>query len=157
MKLIGMNQLRFIRGIEEIIHFVHSTTSSSNLSSLRDSLKYLNKGGNLAIYPSGTMSGSGLKEYPWKNGINNFILHSSYVVPMWFSGPNHEGIYNILARYESTKNLRRVFSLRETWIKRGKTITLNIGEPITSEKLINIKDTKDRMRYLRNAAEVLKV
>jgi putative hemolysin len=110
------------------------------------------------IYPSGTMSGPGLREYPWKNGINAFISHSSYVVPMWFSGPNHEGIYNLLARSEKTERLRRAFSLREAWNKEGKTISLNIGEPISSKWLMKEKkDPKERMQYLRNAAEALKI
>ena len=157
LKVIAMNQLRFIKGLEEILTFVHSTSSGSNLSSLRDSLRYIDNGGNLAIYPSGNMSGSGLKEYPWKNEIASFISHSSYVVPMWFSGPNHEKIYNFLARHEKTENLRRVYSLREAWSKKGKTITLNIGKPICSEELMNIKDNKERIQYLRECAETLRV
>lgn len=157
LKVIAMNQLRFIKGIEEILTFVHSTTSSSNISSLRDSLRYLENGGNLAIYPSGNMSGPKLKEYPWKNGIAPFISHSSYVVPMWFSGPDHEKIYNLLARSKKTEKLRRIFSLREAWIKRGKTITLNIGKPIPSEELMNIKDNKERIQYLRECADALRV
>jgi len=157
LKVIAMNQLRFIKGLEEILTFVHSTSSGSNLSSLRDSLRYLEDRGNLAIYPSGNMSGSGLKEYPWKNGIAGFISYSSYVIPMWFSGPNHEGLYNLLARNEKTEKLRRVFSLRGAWNKRGKTITLNIGKPIRSEDLMNIKDNKERIQYLRECAETLRV
>ncbi len=157
LKVIAMNQLRFIKGLEEILTFVHSTTSSSNLSSLRDSLRYLENGGNLAIYPSGSMSGPGLKEYPWKNKMARFILYSSYVVPMWFSGPNHEGLYNLLARHEKTEKFRRVVSLRGAWNKRGKTIILNIGKPIYSDELMKIKDSKDRIQYLRECAETLKV
>ena len=78
-----MNQLRFIKGIDEILQFVHSTTSSSNLKTLRESINYINNGGNLAICPAGTMSGPGLREYPWKNEITPFISHSEYVVPVW--------------------------------------------------------------------------
>lgn len=157
MKVIGMNQLKFIKGIEEVIHFVHSTTSGSNLSSLRDSLKYMNEGGNLAIYPSGIMSGPKLKEYPWKNEIAPFISHSSYVVPIWTSGPNHEGLYNLFARFKKTEKLRRVLSFREAWNKQGKKIILNIGKPIPSECLMNIKEGKERIDYLRRCAENLKV
>lgn len=160
IKVIGMNQLKFIKGIEEILLFVHSTSEGSNLSSLRKALNYIDEGGNLAIYPSGSMSGPKLREYSWKNGITHFISHSSYIVPMWFSGPNHEKIYNLLARNEKTEKLRRVFSLREAWIKKGKTITLKIGEPIPSEWLMDkskLKDSKDRIQYLRRYAENLKV
>jgi len=157
MKVIGMNQLKFIKGIEEILHFVHATTSSSNLSSLRDAIRYIEEGGNLAIYPSGSMSKPRLKEYPWNNGIFPFISHSSYVVPMWFSGPDHEKIYNFLARHEKTENLRRIFSFRESWNKKGKTITLNIGNSIPSEELVKIKDSKERIQYLRECAETLKI
>ncbi|MFH1503216.1 MAG: 1-acyl-sn-glycerol-3-phosphate acyltransferase [Candidatus Diapherotrites archaeon] len=157
IKVIAMNQLKFIKGIEEILHFVHATTSSSNLSSLRDSLRYIEVGGNLAIYPSGTMSGPKLKEYPWENGIAPFISHSSYIVPMWFSGPDHEKIYNFLGRHKKTEKLRRIFSFREAWNKQGKTIVLNIGKPISSEELLKIKDGKERIHYLRECAEDLKI
>jgi putative hemolysin len=158
IKVIAMNQLKFIKGIEEILLFVHSTSSGSNLSSLRDSLRYIDEGGNLAIYPSERgMSGPRLREYPWRNGISPFISHSSYVVPMWFSGPDHEKVYNLLAKNKKTEKLRRAFSFREAWIKKGKTITLNIGEPIPSEKLMNIKDSKERVQYLRKKAEDLKI
>jgi len=158
MKIIGMNQLRAIKGIEEVIYFVNSTSSASNLKSLKDSLEYLENGGNLAIYPSGTPSGSGLKEYPWKNGIKHFLSSSSYVVPMWVSGPDHERIYNLLARHEKTEKLRRVFSFREAWNKSGKTIYLNIGNPLPSEWLMyEFKDGNERTEYLRRCAENLKV
>ncbi len=156
LKIIAMNQLKFIKGIEEILTFIHSTTSSSNINSLRNSLKYLENGGNLAVYPSGTISGPGLKEYPWKNEIARFIPYSSYVVPMWFSGPNHEGIYNLFARHKKTEKLRRIFSIRDAWNKKGKTIILNIGEPISSEELMKIKDNEEKVLYLRRYAEYLK-
>jgi putative hemolysin len=158
IKFVAMNQLRFIKGIEEILHFVNTTTSSSNLRSLRESINYLNNGGNLAICPSGTMSGPGLREYPWENEITPFISHSSYVVPMWISGPNHEGLYNLFARFEKTKKLRRVLSFREAWNKPGKTVYLKIGKPIPSEWLMSeIKGGKERIQYLRRCAENLKV
>jgi len=157
IKFVAMNQLRFIEGIEEILHFVHSTTSSSNLKTLRDSINYLNNGGNLAICPAGTMSGAGIKEYPWKNEISPFISHSEYVVPVWTSGPNHEGLYNLFARFNKTEKLRRVLSLREAWNKEGKNIYINIGEPISSKELMKIKDSKERMQYLRKKAEALKI
>jgi hypothetical protein len=158
IKFVAMNQLRFIKGIDEILHFVHCTTSSSNIKTLRDSINYLNSGGNLAICPAGSMSGSGLQEYPWKNEMAPFISHSKYVVPVWTSGPNHEGLYNLLARFEKIEKLRRVLSLREAWNKEGKDIYINIGNPIPSKWIINeIKDGKSRMEYLERCAEALKV
>lgn len=157
IKFVAMNQLRFIKGIDEILHFVHCTTSSSNIRVLRNSIDYLDNQGNLAICPAGTMSGSGLKEYAWKNEMTPFISHSKYVVPVWISGPNHEGLYNLLARSKKTEKLRRVLSLREAWNKEGKNIYINIGEPISSKELIKIKDSKERIQYLRKKAEALKI
>lgn len=158
LKLIGMNQLRFIKGIEEILYFVHSTTHSSNFSVLKESLKYLDKGGNLAICPSGTMSGRHLREYPWENTLASYIKHSSYVIPMWFSGPDHEGIYNLLASNKKTENFRRAFSLREAWNKSGKNVYLRVGKPIPSGELLSQKkDAKERIQYLRDVAESLKI
>jgi len=158
IKFVAMNQLRFIKGIDEILHFVHCTTSSSNIKTLKDSISYLNNGGNLAICPAGAMSGSGLKEYSWKNEMTPFISHSEYVVPVWTSGPNHEGLYNLLARSKKTEKLRRVLSLREAWNKEGKDIYIKIGKPIPSKWIMSeIKDGKSRMEYLKKCAEALKI
>jgi len=156
MRVIGMNQLRFINGIEKVVYFVNSTSSCSNRYSLRGSIEYLDNGGSLAIYPSKTISGFKLKEYPWKNKIASFIEHSSYVIPLWFSGPDHENIYNFLANHKKTEKFRRIFSFREAWNKIGETITLNIGNSIPSKDLMK-KDSKERIQYLRDCAEALKI
>jgi len=159
LKLVGMNQLRFIKGIEKVVYFVHSTVKRRNLGSIRESLRYLDKGGNLAIYPSGGMSKAGLREYPWKSGLGIFVSHSSYVVPMWFSGPDHAMMYNFLSKIKIKKieKLRRVLSLREVWNKVGQTIVLNIGKPISSEELKERGNIEERVQYLRQKAESLKV
>jgi len=157
MKLIGMDQLRLIKGIEEVVYFVNSTNRAANKAYLRGALNYLNNEGNLVIYPSGTISGANLREYEWQNGINHFLSHSSYVTPIWFSGPGHEAIYNLLARREKTKRMRNLFSLRSAWNKNGKEVVLKIGLPIPSEYLMDIKDGKERVEYLRRCAENLKV
>jgi hypothetical protein len=84
------------------------------------------------------MSKAGLEEYPWKKSLGTFVSHSEYVVPMWFSGPNHAKMYNLLAKIKRTEKLRRVFSLRETWNKVGETIILNIGEAIRSAECLKV-------------------
>ncbi len=163
LKIIVMNQLRFIEGLEKIAIFVHSTVKGPNIAALRESLKHLDEGGDLAIYPSGRMSKAGLKEYPWKKGLENFVSHSSYVVPMWFSGPNHATIYNFLSKLKITEGLRRAFSLREVCYNVGNNFVLNIGKPISSEKLIKPEEPKEKRYYrkmrqsLREKAEALKV
>ena len=157
LKIVGMNQLRLIKGIEEVVYFVHSTVKRINLGSVRESLRYVSNGGDLAIYPSGGMSKAGLREYPWKSSLGTFVSHSSYVVPMWFSGPDHAKIYNLLAKNKRTEELRRIFSLREIWNKAGQTVVLNIGEPIRSEELREIGNTQEKVQYLRQKAEGLKV
>ncbi len=157
LKVIAMNQLKFINGIKEVIYFVHSTVKGINLSSVRESLRYVSNGGDLAIYPSGKMSKEGLGEYPWKKGLETFISRSAYVVPMWFSGPDHEKIYNLLAKFKRTEKLRRVLSLREVWNKAGQTVVLNIGKPIIPEELKKRRNTEERIQHLRDKAEALKV
>jgi len=158
IKVVATQNLKFIKGIEEALNFVYPKSGlNSNLSSLRNSLEFINSGGNLAIYPSGVPSGPGLEEYPWKNGIAPFISRSSYVIPIWFSGPDHGEIYNFLAKYKKTENLRKILSVREAWDKKGETIILNIGKPIRSGELMKIKDSKERIQYLRGKAEALKI
>lgn len=157
LKIIASNQLQIIKGIEDVVYFVHSTVKKLNLSSVRQSLRYVNNGGDLAIYPSGGMSKEGLKESLWKNSLGTFISYSSRVVPMWLSGPDHGKIYNFLAKNKRTEKLKGIFSLREMWNKAGEKIVLNIGKSVESEELKEIGDTKEKVQYLRQVAEDLKV
>ena len=157
LKIIATNQLRFIKGIEKKVYFVNSKIKKINSDSIKGALKYLDEGGDLAIYPAGKISKEGLKDYPWKNGSGIFIPHSYYVVPMWFSGPNHAKVYNFLAKFKKTEKLRGIFSLREAWNKAGETIVLNIGKPIRAEKLKEMRNNGERVQYLRQTAENLKI
>jgi len=147
LKVITMNQLKFVKGLEEAVYFVDS---------IRKSLRYLDEGGDLALYPSGGMSKANLEEYPWKNGLEKFISRSSSVVPMWFSGPDHAKIYNFFAK-SKREELKNIFSLDGIWNKEGETVILNIGKPISSKKLKEIEDPEERVQHLRDIAENLKV
>ncbi|MBM3228379.1 hypothetical protein FJZ20_00630 [Candidatus Pacearchaeota archaeon] len=157
LKIIAMNQLKFIKGIEDIIYFVHSTAKKLDLGSVRKSLNYLKKEGDLAIYPSRRMSGEGLKEYPWRKGLGTLALYAPCIVPMWFSGPDHCKEYNFLARHRATEKLRRLFTFKEAWNKEGKTVVLNIGEPIESNTIKEMRKPQERVQYLRQIAESLRV
>ncbi len=147
LKVITMNQLKFIKGLEEVVYFVDS---------IRKSWRYLDDGGDLALYPSGGMSKANLEEYSWKNGLEKFISRSSSVVPMWFSGPDHSKIYNFFAK-SKREELKNIFSLDEIWNKEGETVVLNIGKPISSEKLKEVGDPEEIVQHLREKAEALKV
>ncbi|HUW43451.1 MAG TPA: 1-acyl-sn-glycerol-3-phosphate acyltransferase [Bacillota bacterium] len=157
LKVIVRNHLKFIKGIEKEVYFVTSKKKKINLSSIRGALRHLDNGGDLALYPSGKESKKNLKEYPWNNGLETFISHSNYVVPMWFSGPDHAKIYDLLSRFKKTEKLRSIFSLREAWNKEGKTVVLNIGKPIKSSELKERKDIPEKGEYLRKIAETLKI
>jgi len=157
LKVIVKDHFEFIKEIEKEVYFVPSKGEKTNLSSIRSYLKYLDDGGDLAIYPSGRISNAGLKEYPWKNGLKNLITHSSNIVPMWFSGPNHAKAYNFFSKFKKTEKLRNIFSLKELWNKEGKRVILNIGKPIKSSELKERKDIKEKGEYLRKIAETLKV
>jgi 1-acyl-sn-glycerol-3-phosphate acyltransferase len=156
LRVIGMNQLRAIKGIEKIVYFVHSTAKKINFGSLKKPLRYIQDGGDLAIFPSGRMSKAGLEEYPWKN-LRIFLSYSSKVVPMWISGPSHGILYNVLATFKKTEQSRRIFSFNETWNKKGKKIVLNIGKALSSTELRGKKDNGKIVQSIREAAEALKV
>lgn len=155
LKVIGMNQLKAIKGIEDIVCFVRST-KKDNIFAHREPINYLRKRGDLAIYPSGRMSKAGLKEYEWQSLIS-FLSFSSYVVPMWFSGPDHGMLYNLSSIFK--EQARRVFSFRETFNKKGKKVILNIGEKIkiNHEELRKKKNNGEIVQYLKREAEALKV
>ena len=157
-KVVASQNLKIIKGIEEVISFVSSgNCKKSDFSCLRNSLKYLDNGGNLAVYPSGSSGGAELKEYPWKTGIIPLVAHSSQVVPMWLSGPDNGTMYNFLARHKMTENLREILGIRALWGKEGNKIVLNVGKPLRSKDIMSIENKEDRIKYLRGCAENLAI
>lgn len=164
MKIIGTHKLKIIKGIEKVICFVDTPPdefkvvhTESNIGSLRNALRHLKNGGDLVLYPAGSMSGPKLRDAPWNNSLGRFASRADYVIPMWFSGPNHEKIYNTLARYKKTDSWKNLLSFREAWNKEGETVVLKIGKPIDTDYLKEMGNNGQVTEYLRREAEKLKV
>jgi putative hemolysin len=173
LKFVGTHVLRMIRNIEDIVIFVDLPVTGSeekafrqseikpNISSVREVMKYFQSGGYLTIFPSGQPSGPGLKDYPWMSSLGKLSTlvterYAGCIVPMWFSGPDHDYLYSHLAK--EAPELRQIAGLRNAWNLSGKTITLNIGKPIYKNDFEKISsDNGKRTAYLRQKAEGLKL
>ena len=164
LKIIAEYKVNMLNGIKKVAFLIDNenefriTSKKSNMASSREILTYMKNGGDLTFFASGTISGPGLREYEWKNGLERLAKHCEYVVPTWFSGPDHELIYNILASNKKTNSLRNVLSLRETWNKKGKTIFFKIGKPISKKELNEVGfDNGKVTQYIREKCEELKI
>jgi 1-acyl-sn-glycerol-3-phosphate acyltransferase len=153
LRLLVSNNLKIIEGIEEVVDFI----SSSDKTSLRKPLRYLRDGGDLAIFPAGSVSKPRLREFEWKNGFKVMTSYCNQVVPTWISGPDHGRIYNLLSRSNKTSGLRHVLIARESWNKKGETLTLNIGSPLETEFLRELGDNGEIGEYIRRASESLRL
>lgn len=162
LKIIGTHLLKMVKGIDKTVLFVDSSGNSFRNTplkqyhnSIRNALDALHNGGSLATFPSGQISRENLREYPWNNSLGRLARHADSVVPMWFSGPDHCRFYNFIAK--KNHDIRNVLSFVEAWNKKGKTITLSIGKPISREEISKLgKEKEEITKHIRQKAEELK-
>jgi len=156
-KVVGGGFFKMIQGLEKELFLVHNSDSkyTNPFSGLKEIFHYLQQGGNLGIFPSGKTSGPKLKECKWNSGLARLAQYSNYVVPMWFSGPDHGTTYNFLSRFFPSLKIALAFT--EAWDKKGKHIELNIGKPISREEIRGwgLENTK-LTQEIRKRAELLK-
>lgn len=122
-----------------------------NLHSRQEARKRLSAGEALIIFPSGGVATAkrGLgkaEEFPWKRFIAPLIHQTRCpVVPMYFHGQNSR-IFHLASGL--SMNIRLGLLLNEIRNKQGKTIRVNIGEPISYEKMESIKKRQELIDFL---------
>lgn len=158
LKVIGNTKLKMIDGIEKVILFVNirdnfnPNESRVNVSAIRNLRDHFSAGGDIAVFPAGQASGYNLKEYLWNGAVGKMVKYCECVVPMWFNGPNHGFLYNTLSRIKP--ELSGIAYLAEAWNKKGKKITLVVGESIKSSDLLAMGNG-NIVPYIRKSAESL--
>ncbi len=109
---------------------------NTNIASRNEALSVLKNNGSVAIFPSGGVATSvkpfskDVKDLDWKNFIVKIIKKRELtIVPIFFHGQNSQ-LFQIASHIN--QNLRYGLFLNEVNNKRGKTIKLDIGDPIQS-------------------------
>jgi putative hemolysin len=158
LKILGTYHTRAIPKIEEVMFFVDRSEEKRNLfcnmSQMEMMLSHLKNQGFLSFFPASHTShryNGKVQDPPWRPFLGKISNYAETIVPMWFSGPENGILYSCTGFINP--NLRHLFYIRETLNKRGKIITLNIGETINSSSLPRVPS--QRIEYIRGRCESL--
>lgn len=121
-----------------------------NLRPLRDTLRYLQDGGALLIFPSGEVAhqvpGQGVTESPWSETIGRVVARSRCpVLPIRVLGRNG-AFFQMAGRLHP--RLRTVLLVRELVNKRGHTLRFRLG-PILGPDDYLVDGKEHVMAWLR--------
>ncbi len=125
-----------------------------NLNTKAETTRRLNNGEALIIFPSGAVAtrprwswNGKAEEWPWRRFICTRIHETQCtVVPLYFHGQNSNWFHWVS---KFSMNLRLGLLLYEVMNKRGKTIRIEIGDPITYPEMEPYTDRQALIAYLK--------
>ncbi len=131
----------------------------SNIETRRVSLKYLEEGGAIGVFPGGTVSTS-VRPFSqpmdprWRRFTAKMIAKSdAAVVPIYFAGHNSR-LFQLASHLSPT--LRLSLLIREFGRRVDDPVQLVIGDPIPRSKIDqHLGDPKELMEFLREATYAL--
>ena len=126
------------------------STIKSSVSGVRQCLEHLREGHPLGLFPAGGVSNSSwtkTEDREWQTSVLKLIQKAKVpVVPMYISGCN-SWIYRLLGMIDW--RVRMVRLMHETTNKKGKTIYVRFGQPITVEEQSKYVNTKEFGEFLK--------
>ena len=132
--------------------------AANNLPGLRASLRHLEKGGAVVVFPAGTVShwqrGQGVCDPRWHTTALRLSEKSKApVVPIFFEGRNSLA-FNLAGLVNPA--LRTFLLPRQLLNKRGSTVTVRTGSPMDAETLAFLPSQRLRNACLRMSCYALK-
>lgn len=163
--------LSLIPGLKESfmpVNPISDVAKAKSLSGIRMALSHISKGGALGFFPAGEVATYQKKknrtalgdkplieDKPWADNIIKIIAKSGLpVIPIYFDGTNSRN-FHFLGKIHP--RLRTVRLIHELFNKRGRTVQVRIGQPITAETIGQFEDTGVLGRYLRSRVYALQV
>lgn len=125
----------------------------TNLRTKEQTTARLNKGEALVIFPSGAVSTARrffgpVEEFPWRRFICTRIHETKCsVVPVYFHGRNSR-LFQFVSKF--SMNLRLGLLLFEVMNKRGKTLKIEIGDPIHYPEMERYENRQELIDFLKN-------
>lgn len=125
-----------------------------NKKAMKSCVRWVRRGGVLAVYPAGTVSRFRLRRLavsdpPWKPGIARLArMTRATIVPVYFSGRN-SWWYHLLGVLHPVLAMMRLPG--ELLKKRGKSLRLRIGRPIPYSVLPQTDNDETITSFLREA------
>jgi len=144
---------------DNFISVVPKTGSSSginnkNTNGIRLSLSQLRGGHPMGFFPAGAMSFYNKKQnkvcdLPWTHSIIRLIKKANVpVFPVYFDCFN-SGFFYRLGRI--SWKLRSLYVAKEAFNKRGETLNVYLGKPISAEDIKSFKDDSALADFLYNS------
>jgi putative hemolysin len=162
-KILANHLLAAIRELHDLFIFVdpfqQNGAVQKNISPLRSALKWLQRGGLLAVFPAGEVAHwqwrqRQIADPSWQESVAWLIRKSrAAVVPVYIHGANSL-FFQILGLLHA--RLRTAMLPRELFNKTGQTIELRIGNAIPFRKLETFAGNGEMLDYLRLRTDILK-
>src|SRR5215469_3163457 len=124
----------------------------SNRRALRQALTWLQRGGMLALFPSGEVSqwqmpAAQVSDPEWNDTAARMIrLTGATALPVYFCGHNGVG-FQLLGMIHP--KLRAAFLLQEFLNQEGKRVEVRVGSPVQTDTLTALADDHKAIEYLR--------
>ena len=131
-----------------------------NLQGMRQALEHIQNGGCIGLFPAGevaTYQPSGkrtaledhvIEDIPWPISIVKFIrMCNCPVIPVYIEGSCSKRFHRLGKIHPMLRTLNLV---RETINKKGRTVPMRIGRPISVTEMSNYKTLEELYGYLRN-------
>lgn len=126
----------------------------TNIETKRQAVATLEEGGAIVIFPAGGISTTRRGPFgraidlEWKLFVAKLIqVTKATVLPIYFHGQNSP-VFQLASQVSET--LRLALIIHEVHRKRGKTIQIEIGDPIPYTELQGIRKRKALVQHLRN-------
>lgn len=148
-----------LKGLFFIVNPMEKKTQTRNLKGLRESIRWVKKGGALAVFPSGEVARWKLKkrrisETDWSPTVGGLIrMCDAQVIPCYFAG--HLQWWFHVTGLISLK-LGTFLLPRANIRQENKTIDICFGTPIPSSKLSQFASDVEMVRWLRFRTYLLK-
>ena len=131
--------------------------AKSSVGGVKMCLEHIRGGHPLGLFPAGGVSTPHLdrtEDREWQTTVLKLVKKAKVpVVPMFISG-NNSWFYRFLGFIDW--RIRTARLLHEVTNKRGKTITVRFGEPISVEKQAEFDDIKEYGEYLKQMTYAMK-
>lgn len=124
----------------------------SNRRALRQALSWLQRGGMLAIFPSGEVSqwqmpAAQVADPEWNDTAVRLIRRTgATALPVYFCGHNGVG-FQLLGMIHP--KLRTAFLLQEFLNQEGKRVEVRVGSPVQPDTIAALADDSKAIEYLR--------
>jgi len=125
---------------------------AKSYSGLKMAMEHLKSGKSLLLFPAGEVSttyGSSLtaEDKEWQSSVVKLVGNANVpVVPVYIHGSNSKRFHYIGRIHPMLRTLRLP---KELLNKKGKTIKVRIGRPISQNEIGDHKDVKELGRFLR--------